>query len=440
MRSPLDLLLPYQRGWVEDDARFKVWVAGRQIGKSFTAACECVRACHLVPNSHWVVISAGKEQALEFMGKVRGWVAAFRIALASDTVELEEGGGDLKKAEVRLPNGSRITALSANPATARGYSANIILDEFAIHRDADELWRAIYPSITNPLRGELKIRVMSTPKGMGNRFALLAHDTSGKWSVHRTTIHDAKAAGLAVDIEALRQQAGDEDTWRQEFECAFIDSARTAFPYEVIAGCESAEATAEWDGGREGEAYFVGIDVGALKDPSVAAVYARRGGRLVLRGLVEAREMELSDQDAVFDPLVRRAARCSIDASGLGLDLAQRLRRRHGGKVMVQPVTAGWKRQALARVQRAMIDRTIAVPAGRRIREDLHAYEVAGAGETASYHAPRTDDGHSDFTSATAHALDAAAARNHGRFARLPAPGGRGRGASWQLKHERSAA
>jgi phage FluMu gp28-like protein len=39
----------------------------------------------------------------------------------------------MKAAEVRFANGSRITALPANPATARGYSANVVLDEFAFH-------------------------------------------------------------------------------------------------------------------------------------------------------------------------------------------------------------------------------------------------------------------------------------------------------------------
>ena len=40
--SPLDLLLPYQKQWVLDDARFKIWLKSRQIGGSLAAAFEVV--------------------------------------------------------------------------------------------------------------------------------------------------------------------------------------------------------------------------------------------------------------------------------------------------------------------------------------------------------------------------------------------------------------
>ena len=36
--TPLDLLLPYQRAWVQDSARFKIWLNSRQIGGSLAAA------------------------------------------------------------------------------------------------------------------------------------------------------------------------------------------------------------------------------------------------------------------------------------------------------------------------------------------------------------------------------------------------------------------
>ena len=40
--TPLDLLLPYQRAWVQDSARFKIWLKSRQIGGSLAAAFEVV--------------------------------------------------------------------------------------------------------------------------------------------------------------------------------------------------------------------------------------------------------------------------------------------------------------------------------------------------------------------------------------------------------------
>lgn len=414
MKTPLDLLLPFQRAWVEDDSRFKVWNASRQIGKSFTSACEAVRDCEIHPGTLWVVLSAGERQSLEWMEKAKMWVKAFDLAMTF-LEEREHPEARMKSAEIRFANGSRIIALPANPDTARGYTGNIILDEFAIHRDGAEIWKAMYPSITNPLKRQLKIRVMSTPKGLGNMFHQIWMREG--WSKHRTTIYDAIAGGLKINADELRAQCADEDSWRQEYNCEFIDSARTAFSYEMLQACESELATTEWpvDHKATGPLY-VGIDVGSIHDPTVCVTFEKTDGKMILRERLVIKSTELSHQDQLLDAALRRATRASIDASGIGLDLAQRLARKHGGKVTKQVTTAPWKRQAFARLQHRFNDRTILIPADRDIREDFHAYEVSGAAEQASYRAPRTENGHSDTASATAHAFDAAEAGSQGAF------------------------
>lgn len=417
LKGPLDFLLPYQRAWVADESRFKIWNASRQIGKSFAAACEAVRDCYLHPGAMWVILSAGERQSLEFMEKVRMWVEAFDLTIAQELEERDSAEAVLKSAEIRLANGSRLLALPANPATARGYSANLILDEFAHHKDSTAIWRGIYPSIANPLKRELKVRVLSTPNGQQNKFYELWSDTDGAWKKHLTTIQKAKADGLPVNLEDLRKQAGDVDTWRQEFECEFIDTARAAFPYEMLAACESPEASMQWGFNAAAEgSLFVGIDVGSIHDPTVGLTLEKRGELLLVRDIVRVQGLALSDQDAILDPLVERAAGVSVDASGIGLDLAQRLQRRHGGKVVAQAITAKWKRQAFSHAQRMLADKSLLIPASRDFREDLHAYQVFGAGETATYRAPRTEEGHSDMASALVHALDAAkqAVANYG--------------------------
>lgn len=406
MKTPLDLLLPFQRAWVDDDARFKVWNASRQIGKSFTSACEAVRDCELHPGTLWVVLSAGERQSLEWMEKAKQWVKAFAMAMTYQE-EREHPEALIKSAEIRFANGSRIIALPANPNTARGYSGNLILDEFAIHKDSVEIWRALYPTITNPLKRQLKVRVMSTPKGEGNMFHQLWIKEG--WSKHKTSIYDAIAGGLNLNAEELRAQCGDEDTWRQEFCCEFIDSSRTAFSYEMLAACETEDASLVWPAGYTATGpLYTGIDVGSIHDPTVCVTFERIGTRLHLRERLVIQGVELSQQDNLLDIAIRRAARVGIDASGIGLDLAQRLRRKHGGKVIAQVTTAPWKRQAFARLQHRFNDRGIAIPSSRELREDFHAYEVSGAGEQARYRAPRTEDGHSDTASATAHAFDVA--------------------------------
>ena len=50
--------------------------------------------------------------------------------------EIDFAGDESRALEVKLPGGSRISALPANAETARGYAANVLLDEFAHHADS----------------------------------------------------------------------------------------------------------------------------------------------------------------------------------------------------------------------------------------------------------------------------------------------------------------
>ena len=169
--SPLAKLYPYQRAWVRDTSRFKIGLMARQVGKSLTCAAEAVWDCIRRPGATWLILSAGERQALEFMQKVKDWCHAFQEATGLFKGKNNEpGSATIRRNEVRWSNGSRIFALPANPQTVRGYSANLILDEFAFHEHPEEIWRAIYPSITNQVKEQFKLRIISTPNGKNNLF------------------------------------------------------------------------------------------------------------------------------------------------------------------------------------------------------------------------------------------------------------------------------
>lgn len=447
--TPLGLLLPYQRAWVEDGSRWKIWLAARQIGKSFAAACEVVRDCHLRPGTAWVVLSAGERQALEFMEKVRGWTEAFGLGLAGYAEERAAAEAVLKSASVRYHNGSRVIALPANPDTARGYSANLVLDEFAFHQDSTAIWRAILPSITNALRGELKVRVLSTPNGQGNAFYRLWVDQSDgadsggtTWSRHRTTIHDAVVAGLPVNVEELRQQLNDPDGWAQEFECEFVDAATVLLPYELIERCECTEATEDlrFAEGRDGKderderdgrwgssgigkgQCFLGVDIGRKHDLTVAWMLEAVGDVLWTRRVEVLERMPFYKQLENIRHLMSAAtvARCCVDATGMGAMLAEELARQSGdGRVEACQFTGQFKQELYPRLRRKFEDRLVRIPVSRVIREDLHGLQrVSTSTGLVRYAAPRTEDGHCDRATALALAVRAAEASGCGGLVR----------------------
>ncbi len=76
-----------------------------------------------------MLLSAGERQSAELMQKVRQHCQALAIA--------HEYVGDryfarttFRQLEVTLPNGVRIIGLPANPQTARGFTGDVLLDEF----------------------------------------------------------------------------------------------------------------------------------------------------------------------------------------------------------------------------------------------------------------------------------------------------------------------
>jgi len=256
-------LLPYQRKWIEDASPLKIVVKARQIGFSFAATLRVVLEC-LKRKTTWILLSKGERQSRLLMEKVQEHIQSCGIvAEARESLFFE--GTLLKQLETRFPNGSVIYALPANPDTARGYSGNVTLDEFAFHADADKIYAALYPSIT---RG-YQLEVISTPNGTQGKFyelakaaGLIGRDSgfgvgvSGPeprtpnpeprhWSSHWVDIYDAVRQGLKINVQLLRAGCEDESAWQQEFCCQFISTAENFFSPDLLAACLSAEATTD---------------------------------------------------------------------------------------------------------------------------------------------------------------------------------------------------
>ena len=404
-----EILMPYQLKWVEDSSRFKIGLWSRQTGKSFATACEAVMDCAAQPKGNaclWVVLSAGERQALEWMEKAKKWAEAVKATVDGYDELRDSANALLSRAEIRFASGARIVAIPANPDTARGYSANLVLDEFAIHERPFDIWAAIYPSITNPLNGEKRLRIVSTPKGRGNKFAdLWEHNET--YSKHKVKIEDAVRMGLPVNIEELRAGVDDPDIWAQEYMCEFIDNTSVLLPYEMIGKCESESIQ---DDGQS--PVYIGMDVGRAKDLSVIVTAVKLGDVLAVVDVTELKRMPFNDQLDVLMGKARanRVQRVCIDSTGIGAMLAEEAARKGGGKFEGVVFNVATKGEMYGLMRRKFEERSIRIPVSRELREDLHAVQrVVSTGGNVTYSAPRNADGHSDRAAALALCIRAAA-------------------------------
>ncbi len=464
-------LFAYQRDWVNDDSRWKFGLMSRQVGKDFSCAFEGIRHCSQAEfkrdKTDWLIAAPSERQSLESLQKWRDWAGVFELAL-EDYEEKRPGGGEsvLTSATIRFRHGSRVIAVPGKPETVRGYSANMVLTEFAFFEDTEATWRAIVPTITSPLRGgEKKVRLITTPNGIGNKahdlwvknyvgeklkvesgkrkggghppppkamagrednletsaFYLQPSDLSPVWSCHFVDIYMAVRGGLGIDVAKLRAGLDDPDGWAQEFECRFSDTQAVLLPYDLMAGCESSEATAVvapvfWKG-RHSFPLVLGIDFGRHRDLSVAWSLSQLGETLQTVEVLELDRMSTPAQVDMLRPRIQQARRVCLDYTGAGIGLGDYLVKEFGewnegqhkfGKIELCAFSNAFKVEVFSKLRMAFERRGVRVPVNRAIREDLHSVNrVTSSNGQVSYRAAHTPDGHADRCTALALAVRA---------------------------------
>jgi phage FluMu gp28-like protein len=432
-------VLPYQDHWIRDDSQLKVAVWSRQSGKSFAAALRATLKC-LEKRTQYIILSKGERQSRLFMEKVKDFCLVFKeLKVLPEFAEMPET--EEKTMEVYFPhNRSRIIGLPANPDTARGYTGHIVLDEFAFHGDAHKIYAACFPIIT---RG-YSIEIISTPNGTAGKFYEIAKQAgltgSGEstyvtpaeagvqvdsrfrgndpgahlWSGHRVDIFDAVREGLKADIDLLRAGCDDEETWLQEYCCQFLSDAANYIPIELILTCVNEEATAELNAedlaALEGKELYLGVDIGRKRDLTIAWLFERLGGVLWSRALLVMKGVTFDEQEkAIFSLLDLGVRRAGIDASGLGMMLAEHAVQKYGAVVEAMTFTAQVKERLAPMVKQAFEDRTVRIPDSREVRADLNSVKryVSPSGNVR-FDAERTDKGHADRFWALAEVINAA--------------------------------
>lgn len=433
--TPRDILLPYQAKWANDTARFKLGMMARQTGKDFSCGEEGVRDCKATEargdKTNWLIAAPSERQSLESLDKWKDWARAYDYVVASydeERVDSRRSESLLKSATITFPGGSRVIAVPGKPDTVRGFSANVELTEFAYFEQPDLTWRAILPSITNPLRGGVKkVRIISTPNGIGNKF----HDlwvnnygvTDATWSCHRVSIHDAVAQGLPVDVTELRNAIDDAEGWAQEYELEFMDAASVLLPYELITSCESADAMSTarpdfWTPIHAERELYMGIDFGRTKDLTVAWTLQAVGDVLQTVEVLELDGMATPEQIEILRPRIQRCRHVALDYTGPGVGFGDFLAKEFHeydpvkhlfGKIELCTFTNPLKVEIFSKLRIAFEKARLRIPINRAIREDLHSVSrVSTATGQITYKAPHRVDGHADRCTSLALARKAA--------------------------------
>ncbi len=429
--------LPYQRGWIDDYSRLKLWLKSRQIGGSKSSQMSLVERKSLAgcTTDGWVC-SSNEGQARMFLEGCYAYAQRIQVYAEKEGLRVIDDEGHTAYV-LRFANGCRIFSMSSSVNAQAGKTGDRILDEFATHPHARELYGVAFPGT---MWGGSKLEIISTQRGRDTYFNDLVEEivhggNPKKFSFHKTTFQDALDQGLLYKIQLhspeedpvqemdeadyfnyQRSQCPDEQFFQQEYMCVASD-IRTAFlPHDLIASCEYPPED-KWELSQDminksQNDWFLGMDIGREKDLSVMWLLEKMGDVYYTR-LVETMEKEtFESQEAGLDALMQwnRVKRVCIDNTGIGRQFAERALKRYT-QWRVGPVTftAEMKEELAYPLRTAFEQRTIRTPNENVIRADLRSVrkEITASGNIR-FSAGRSENGHADRFWALALALYAA--------------------------------
>lgn len=414
---PAPWFLPYQLAWINDPARLRICQKSRQIGLSYADSYDSVKkACVRGGRDVWVM-SRDEIQAKQYIRYCRGWARVLDLAVAPIGHRLLSGqsGAALNTQSITFSSRARVFALSSNPDAIVGKAGHVKLDEFALHKDQRTLYAVAKPVIQ--WGGTLS--VISTHRGAGTVFNgligdVLRHGNRMGWSLHTIPIQRAVEEGLVERINLAtgaalgreewlaRQRAEciDEEQWLQEYCCIPADESAAFLAYDLIAGCEEDDCLRPQPAlGHAAGPLYLGVDVARKNDLCVLDVGEKLGDVVWDRLRLELAGRTFSEIAWELDGLLGlpQFQRACIDATGLGLQLAEQARERHGWKVEPLVFTAALKEQLAYGLRADFEERRLRIPRDEKLRADLRgvrkevtaAGHVRFAGESADSHCDR---------------------------------------------------
>ncbi len=380
----------FQNDWLFEPSRYAICNKARQIGLSHTSGALGVLwgAFH---GETTTILSKGERESREVLDKARLHAQVLQ-GLGSRMSLLKRDSAE----EIKFASGGRVLALPSSGG--RGFTGNLVLDEFAYHEtDDNKVWDA---SLAITMLGG-RARVISTPNGVSNKFAEVWRHSADKdfgWKRHEVTILDAIAQGYPVDLDACwKLAAGNKILFSQLFECQFVDADSRFLFHQVGPNENRYDALPTWF-----EQICIGLDFASSSrtsaDYSAAVVLGRVGERIyvldVLRLHVEPREF----RDRIPELMARYPeAVCSTDVAPTEIGGAEFVREA-GVPLIIRKASVG------------KFDRAIYVAAewntGKVLLPKSAPWVEPLLGELSSFTGQKGKDRHDDMVDALASAFN----------------------------------
>lgn len=378
LSDPQILFDDYQQEFLNSTERFQIWLKMRQGGFSYAAAAKALARAQNLDDYTCIISSYKLDDAKEKIRYAKQIYDSLPDSYKKKKLVENQTSLEFADKSGRKSVGTRIIAQGKGPIRGKGSNnvLDIILDEFAFFGSWDEVvYTSAVPVLTRVKHGSLII--ISTPLGKIGKFYIIWSNSKRFRNYKRRIVYWWDFSLLCKDVPLARKIAQDMPTlerverfgteqlhelfnamdlesFQQEFECAFIDDATSYFPLTMVYVCvmndeaedgqiseqdrlmtKSFEELRQKTIGRLGGGY----DVGRKRDASELISLDDTELTKVLRHMATYKQSDFDLQKREVSRYleIARPVRLCIDETGLGMDLAETMRKKHGGRV--EPVT-----------------------------------------------------------------------------------------------------
>lgn len=378
-------LFPYQKEFIRDTSRFRAVLKSRQIGFSYVMALDAL--LNALKGLDSVIVSASQDQSDILIDYAYRHAEKLGIELISAS-----------RSEIITPTGKRIVARPCNFRTVQGFSGSLYLDEFAWVMDAERIWQVAVPVIT-AVKGRLT--VCSTPYEKGNMFWKIMTGEDGRFeqfSKQTISIYDAVAQGLDVNIEEIRGLF-DEDSFQRLYNCQWFDDEESYFTFDEIHKCAVPDCLNFFTDGY----VYAGYDVGRFTDSS-ELILVEDGiyndeNKVIVRYMSSLKRTSFDDQKEFLRKILRqyKVKKLRIDATGMGMNLAEDLRREFPHLIEAYWFTRELKEEMAVNLKKLFEDKRIIIPNDSNLIAQIHSIKRTPKSQGFSYDSKRNAEiGHAD--------------------------------------------
>ena len=450
-----DLLLDFwQDAYIKSMARFIAIVKSRRVGWSFICSLKgLIKA--MDPDRVGYTkqfVSYNEEDALEKISYAKQFYDSMPECDAKKKL-ITDNKSMLCFQDKNGITQSRLISIPCRPP--RGKGGDISLDEFAIYNA--KMQKLVYDAALPVISRGGTIEMGSSPLGKIGQFYDILTDKE-TYDYERYNIPWWFCRDLCVDVptavkiapslstvervetfgtKIIRQifQNNDYDTFRQEYECDFIDSSESYIPLDLIyantpgkrdgdldlSACEKMTDEEYWEYNRSidfqtykeldlailnydpekhGDTLFFGYDVGREHDASVIFLIGRMpDGKKRDFARIEMRNTPFREQYEIVLKAYRELPifRGRMDSTGIGYQLGEDLHKILGDRLERVIFSAEEKEIMAIDVKRGLEQREFLLSNDKEFHRQIHSIKrTSTGGKYFRYDAERNEKGHAD--------------------------------------------